>query len=253
MAGFDFTFRCRDGRIPLGRVLLRRTQEIATNLDLQFRYRAVLGGWYVTVDGPLPSMQAMIQPMVLQLAPVADGYPKPKSRSQRRRVAERLVNSYCDGVAGIRGMIEDLSRQLGGTPNSCFFDEGCATHLSGQVREFERSLIFFHNGLMSASTFAEGAHTLVEAVLKASLPSNGSHGSLAELLDRVAEASQLAPEHEQVLLRLKDRRRMAKHHGQRVRHVDMATDVGDLIAALHCLFRYLRLKREPEPANGRLL
>ncbi len=249
MAGFDFTFRCRDGRIALGRVLLRRTQELATNLDLQFRYRAVPGGWYVTVDGPLASMQAMIQPMVLQLAPLADGFPKPKSRSQRRQVAERLVNSYCNGVAQIREMIEDVSRQLGGTPKSYFFDERCATHLTGQVREFERSLISFHNGLMSASTFAEGAHTLVEAVLKACLLPNEGKGSFAELLDRVAEAAGLPPDHKQTLLRLKDRRKRAKHHGLRVRHADMAADVDSLVAGLHCLFRHLRLKRGSEPAN----
>ncbi len=36
---------------------------------------------------------------------------------------------------------------------------------------------------------------------------------------------------------------------QRVRHADMAADVGNLIVVLHYLFRYLRLKREPEPAN----
>lgn len=243
MAGFDFTFRCRDEYEPLGRILLRRAQELAKNFDLEFRYRVVPSGWYVTVDGPLPSMQALIQPMVVQLAPLADGFPKPKLRSQRRRVAERLVNEYCDGAARMREMIEDLSRQLGGTPSSYFFDEGSATHLTAQVREFERSLILFHNGLISASTFAEGAHTVTEAVLKACLPRNKGQGSFAELLDQVAEAAELAPGHKQTLLRLKERRRMAKHRGQRVRHADMAADFGNMIAALHCLFRYLRLQR----------
>lgn len=249
MAGFDFTFRCSGGRRPLGRVLLRRAQELAKNLDLEFRYRAVPRGWYVTVDGPLPNLQAMILPMVLQLAPLADGSPAPKLRSQRRRVAERLVNSYCDRVAAIREMIEDLSRQLGGTPNSYFFDEGCTTHLSGQVREFERSLILFHNGMMSASAFAEGAHTLVEAVLKASLPRIHRNDSFAELLDRVTKASQLPPEHKQTLVRLKHKRRMAKHRSQRVKHADMVADLSDLIAALHGLFRYLRQIRESEPTK----
>jgi hypothetical protein len=249
MGDFDFTFRCRGGRVPLGRILLRRGQELATNFDLEFRYRAVSGGWYVTVDGPLPSVQALIQPIVVQLAPLADGFPKPKSRSQRRRVAQRLIDDYCNGVAGIREMVEDVSRQLGGTPNSYFFDEGSATHLSAQVRDFERSMILFHNGLMSASELAEGAHMATEALLKACLPPNERRGSFAELLGRVAEAADLAPEHTQTLLKLKDRRKMAKHKGQRVKHAEMAADVGDVIGALHCLFRHLRVKRGSEPAN----
>ena len=79
-------------------------------------------------------------------------------------------------------------------------------------------------------------------MLKACLPWNESWGSFAELLDRVAEAAALAPEQKQTLIRLKDGRKMAKHSGQRVRHADMAADLGNMIAALHCLLLHLRLQ-----------
>lgn len=242
MAGFDFTFRCKGGSVLLGRALLRRAQRLATNFDLKFRYRATPSGWYVTVNGPLPCMQALIHPMVVQFLPFADGFQKPKSRSQRRRVIEQLVNEYCGGLLNIQKMIEDISHKVGGTPKSYFFNEGSATHLSAQLREFERLLILFHNGLVSASEFAEGAHTITESVLKACLPPNERRSSFADLLNRVAQITGLVPDHKQALLRLKDRRKMAKHRGQRVRYADMAADLDTIVAALHFLFRHLRLQ-----------
>jgi hypothetical protein len=114
------------------------------------------------------------------------------------------------------------------------------THLSGQAREFTRSLILFHNGLMSASQLTEEAHTMTVALLRACLPDNERRGSFTELLERVATAASLDPADKRTLTRLKDRRKKAKHHGQRVRHADVVSDLGDLLGALHCLFRHLR-------------
>jgi hypothetical protein len=250
MAGFDFTFRCKEVDTALGRALLRRVQGLARNLDLEFHYNLDSDGWYVTVDGPIACMQALIQPVAVQLMPFGEGFPSPKSVRRRRGIVQRLIDEFCDGIGRMRKMIEDVAEQLGGTPNSYFFNEGSATHLTSQVREFERSLILFHNGLVSASQFAEEAHTLTDALLKACLPSKDRDGAFADRLKQVATVASLDPKHEQVLVRLKDRRKMSKHYSQRVKHADMTGDIVDLVSALHCLFDYMRRSRASAAGTG---
>jgi len=211
MAGFDFTFRCKQDCILLGRNLLRRAQRLAKNFDLELKYKSTSNGWYVTVDGPLPSMQVLIQPLVVQLFPFAEGFPDPKNIHRRKRTVKRFINEYIKGLKGIT--------------------------------EFEQSLILFHNGWLSASQFVEEAHTMTEALLKACLPKNKRRGSFAELLKEVANITALDPSCQNVLIRLKERRKMAKHHGQRVKREDIVSDINELISALHYLFGYLRKSR----------
>ncbi len=243
MAGFDFTFRCKRDCILLGRNLLRRAQRLAKNFDLELKYKSTSNGWYVTVDGPLPSMQVLIQPLVVQLFPFAEGFPNPKDIHRRRRTVKRFINEYIKGLKGITELVEYVADSLGGAPNSYFFNEGTATHLSSLVREFEQSLILFHNGWLSASQFVEEAHTMTEALLKACLPKNKRRGSFAKLLEEVANITALDPSYQEVLIRLKERRKMAKHHGQRVKREDILSDINELISALHYLFGYLRKSR----------
>ena len=236
--------------MALGRSFLRRTQRLARNFDLKLKYRLDSNGWYVTVDGPLPSMQALIQPLVLQIFPFAEGFSNPKALRRRRQLAHRFVNEYIKGVRGITEMIESVAESLGGTPNAYFFNEGHATHLSALVREFEKSLILFHNGLISASQFAEEAHTMAEALLKACLPKKKRNEIFAILLNRVAEISNLKPQHKTALLELKEKRKRAKHRGQRIKYKDMVNDIDDLLSALHYLFKYLRNSNRQNTKTG---
>ena len=240
MAGFDFTFKCKEADRELGRRLLLKTQRLARNFDLEFRYSSDSHGWYISVNGPLTAMQALLHPIAIQLMPFGEGFPKPKNIRSRRRLVNRFIKEYWGGLNRIREMVEDISGYVGGTPNSYFFNEGNATHLAKQLREFERTLILYHNGLTSASQFAETAHTLMEASLKSCLPHNRRRGSFEQILNEVAKELNLELSLQQAIVRLKNRRKKAKHQGQRVNRIEMDNDVGDIVSALHIIFSYIR-------------
>jgi hypothetical protein len=72
--------------------------------------------------------------------------------------------------------------------------------------------------LNSAAQLAEEAHTLTVALLRSCVPRKGRQGSFADLLKQLAVAANLDPRHEQTLMRLKDRRKMAKHQSTRKTH-----------------------------------
>ncbi|MFH0882248.1 MAG: hypothetical protein V2A56_04610 [bacterium] len=244
MAGFDFTFRCDDVDRELGRALLLRVQRIARNQHLSLQYKINTEGWYVKVDGSLPTMQVLLYTISLQLMPFGEGFSHPKSLNRRRRVVLRLIDNYCEGLQGIRNNIEKIAEVLAGTPNSFFFNEGVATHLSAQVRDAELSLILFYNGMISASLLAEDIHTLADALLKACLPKKDRDRPFSARLFDVADLANLNPKQVQVLTRLKTRRRNAKHGNQRVKHVDMDADMSEFVSTLQKLFAYLRRSKD---------
>jgi len=244
VAGFDFSYKCPDDQTELCRNLLRRAQTIAKNLDLQFRYERDGTAWTVTVDGPLPSMQAMIPLLAAHTRPFADGFSHPANRAKRMRAAERLINAYCDAAGKTRRMIEEHADFLQGTHYSYFLDPGGATHLLGHTDEFANSLILFHIGEISASQLCEEAHTMAETLLRASVEKAVRGEAFGKLLSEARSAARLDDDEVRALSQLKDWRKHAKHRGGRVPYAAFAAELPTIIGALHKLARVIRLSHD---------
>jgi hypothetical protein len=240
VAGFDFEFGCDDTERPLAREVVRRVQLLCRNLDLDFRYSRSAGGWWIKIDGSLPAMQALIQPLASELPAFVDGYIAGSQEKSRRRPEKRFLSCYLASVARMREQIEKITADFGGTHYSYIFDVGNATHLAGHASDYTTALISFHNGRLSASQVIEEAHTFAEAVLRSCLPKEDRDKPFAALVWQAAALIHFDDEHKDALLKLKDLRRSSKHQIKRIRRGTAVEVLPDVTGTMQVLLRHLR-------------
>ena len=124
MAGYDFDVRVADKiEDSFIRQVLKATQLGCRQRGVELKYRRTDDGYYVTVDGPLPYIQSVMQPLGVMMAGMADAIPTPLTRRRRGQVARRVLRGYVRGAWAMTASVFDLSGVLDGTPNSFIFDE----------------------------------------------------------------------------------------------------------------------------------
>lgn len=240
MAGFEFVHAVAPDERELTSRLLRRGQQLARNLDLVLRYHGARGSWHVTVDGPLPSMQALILPLSTDWRPFAEGSARPPRLARRRLIAQSLLDAYLDGLGGMRESVEEIAELLGGTAASYFINVGSSTHLVAQCRNLTHALIRFHNSQVPASSLVEELHTSVEALSRALIPKSERSGTFAAVFARAASSAGLTEAQKATVLQLKDKRRGAKHRGQQVSAQWLNRNLRDTLDAIQLLAKAIR-------------
>lgn len=215
---------------------MRIAQRLSTPRGLEFRYRWQNGGgYYVTVDGSLTSMQATLEPLVvgaLSHAEAATGFGGSRKRSS---IARRLTGAYAQGLDEITDFVEKMSESLGGTPNSWSFDVGRATHLGGHLKAFTTSLTTYHQGKLRPHQIAEECHTVIELLLRENLGANAKGRSFEGMVHLAFEGGLLDRALVAQLIELKNDRRDAKHKGQGISQAKMNELLPSIVAATHRL------------------
>ena len=216
MAGFDFDVPCKKGSAPLLRALLDAARRLGKARQCEIRYRQQSPvNFYITADGPLTNLQSLGELLFYNLPPFAEGFAKPVSRQSRLKIAERLCMTYLEKLQDFSDELHEFADQLGGVPNSFFFHTGEATHLKKRLREFTKFLIFYWEGRIGSNQFAEEAHTILELLLKNATRKKKNH-SFSQLVDAAVAGGVLSNDYKAVLIKLKDLRKGAKHHGREV-------------------------------------
>lgn len=249
MAGFDFTVESSETERPFLRSLMRLAQRLASFHGLKFRYRwSPSEGYYATVDGSLPSMQAFLDPLVVGLLSHAEGATEYPYLQKRKQIARRVTGAYADGLDGMTETVEGVSAYLGGTPSSYSFDVGRATHLIGHLNGLTNALTLYHQGRLRPHQIAEDLHTCLEMLLREVLGSDAEERSFEEKVHLAVQSRLLDRRLVGPIIKLKNHRRDAKHRGQGISCELVDSLLPSALSAVHRLTRLLR----HDSAEGKL-
>ena len=220
---------------------MRLSQRMSKTRGLKFHYSWQKDReYYVTVDGSLVSMQAMLEPLVngtLSHAEASVGFGGVKARSA---IARRLTIAYAEGLDEITDLVEHTSGYFGGIPNSYSFDVGRATHLKGHLRAFSTSLTMYHRGRIQPHQIAEESHTIIELLLRYILKNESDGRSFEEMVGLSIDKGIIDSVLQAPLLKLKVLRRNAKHKGQGISEDLMNEIMKSVLVATHQLVRLAR-------------
>ena len=236
MAGFDFEFNSKPDEEILQRQILRWLQAASRSLGLELRYRKEPGTFHVSLNGPLPAMQALAIYCYSELEAIASAASAPPNRSRRRRVLARLLDAFEERLDDMVESIDELVQihEADGwtvVPRSLSFHPGSRSHLEPSLQAFRLALIQSLIGRITIRSLLEECHTTIEHLMNALL-STAERGSLSfeEKVDKLVArgAFDIPVERKQAaagdlparLKELKDRRRDGKHRAQ---NVDSAT------------------------------
>jgi len=241
MAGFDFSVAASPQERQFIRSLLRLSQRLAgfQGLKLSYRWQAD-AGYYVTVDGSLPSMQSFLEPLVTSLLSHAEGSTGFRPPSERKKIARRITGSYADGLDRITESVHRISELFGGRPNSYSFDVGEATHLQGHLNSFTEALTLYHQGRIVPHQIAELSHSALELLLKNALGPESKGQSFESMVRSAAEKQLLDTGLVNPLVHLKNLRRDAKHRGQGISHELFNDLLPSILSSAHELAQKIR-------------
>lgn len=241
MAGFDFNVPYSDSDLLLTRALLAKLQRICRSYDLEMRYRRVHENsqqFYVTVDGSLPMMQALVPTLVTALPSYAEGAPSPPDRLQRIRRAKRIGRLYWKGVLYMTDTIQGVADYLGGTPNSFLFDiRERNEEIDDRLWSLSSTLIAYENGVIQPAQMLEEIHTALEWVMQASIGPSARRMTYASMAESLRDSGVISAEHAAGIIQMKDLRVGAKHRRQAVSREQVNDHLHLCIEALHKLLR----------------
>lgn len=240
MASFDFDITLRKSQRDATTAILRHLQVIAHDCGLEMRYRWQNGGYYVTLDGKLPLMQALALRIETELPAYVKGLQKRYGPSISR-LLDRIVNGYMAGLDRITEGVAGIADLLSGTPSSYVFDIGKTIPLTGATKAFTNSLVLYLNGLLPLENAVETAHTAAELLLKNVLRPHTAKGkSFKGLVELAQDRGILSPERATSLIKLKDHRKRAKHRGQRIPDGIGHSLLMDSVQGCHQLLKKIR-------------
>jgi hypothetical protein len=218
VAGFDFYVRYREAELSLLRALLAKFQRVCRSYELEMHYRKNDDSrFYLTVDGPLPRMQALVPLLVTILPPFAEGSPPPPGREQRIRLANRLTKLYWEGVLDMAETIYAVAGYMSGTPNSLFFDtREHAPEIDNRLWSLSMALVAYENGMIGPAQMLEEIHTSLEWVMQMSIGSSARRLSYAQMAEALRDSGKLSAELCGMVIAMKDLRVGAKHRLQTV-------------------------------------
>jgi hypothetical protein len=233
MAGFDFTVACTDSEEPFQRVLLRAIQRTGRELGLAVRYRREPGGFYCSVDGPLPLMHALDAYVQSDLPVLVDALRTPAERRRRARVAARLYEAFRERLEDMTESIQELASMYEGIPRSVVFDPGAKTHLKASLHDLTRTLVGYMTNRVAAQTAVEDMHTGLEHVLATYFGRRGCELSFVGMVDLAEADGALADEEGEAARRLNRIRTDAKHRGQAFDEEEAAKLIWACVPGLH--------------------
>lgn len=243
MAGFDFYEKYASDTEPLLRALLRKLQRVcrAYELEVHFTHERRSERYYVTVDGPLPMMQASAMALATVLPAFADGYNTPSDGRRRSRLAGRLTRNYWRHVLRMGEMVFDVTDRVGGVPTSFVFDtDHHDDDLNDRMWSLSRTLIAYENGEVGPAQIVEEVHTGLEWLLQRALGnSRAKRMTYAQMLQAMRDCSVIDPPTYEAALRMKDIRRDAKHRGKAAGRESVNEVLPASLAACHRLLAYI--------------
>jgi hypothetical protein len=240
LAGFDFDVHATGRQKEFLKNLLRHSQNLATRHGLLLKYRwAPEDQYYVTVDGSLIKMQALVPMLITTIRIYAAASTTSLSKIEARRLALRIVDGYLEGLTEIEESVSYFE-DAGFIPNSLTFNVGNLTHLNGKMQSFSNTLVLYITGKLGPDQITEECHTILELLLKNALKKKISFESMVSL---AITNGILDSNFENNLIKLKDLRRDSKHHGQSISEKDVQGFIWDTVRACHQLLQKIRSNR----------
>jgi hypothetical protein len=266
VAGFDFEFSSTAAQETLQRSLLKWMQDAARRLGLRLHYRKVKGGFYVTLDGRLPEMEALSTYCYEGLDAIVATATAPPDRRARQRVLDRMLAAFEDRLTEMVESINeitDMMRDQGAmvVANSIAFDSGTKTHLDPTLRSFRHALIRAYGGI-PARTLLEECHTVIEHLMAALLtPAERRNRSFEEQLTELDRRGIFDSDRNEEFLKrggplvaqlrdLKNRRRDAKHRGQGVDSDTVDNLTNATVVAVHLMLRAIHEQGPVTPGHA---
>ena len=247
MAGFDFDVPYKEPELALMRALLMKLQRFCRSKGLEMHYRCEVtpDRFYVTVDGPLPAMQASVPILARVMPAFAEGANDPPDRRRRMRCAVRLMRAYWKGVLHISETISQFSNYISNmgafpaaTSNSFFFDPTINDEaMADRLWSLSMTLIAYENGEIQAPQILEEIHTALEWVMQAAIGRTTRNLTYAQMAESLRDGGKISVDLCEAIIGMKDLRRGAKHRSERVGHDDFNVYLQPCLDAIHQLMR----------------
>jgi hypothetical protein len=244
VAGFEFyaPYRADDDE-PLLRALIAKLQRVGRSyeLDVHFEHERRERRYYVRVDGPLPMMQSAVPALANVLPPFAEGANSPGDRRKRIRLAEALARTYWRGVLRMSDMVFDVGRKLRATPSSFLFDtQAHVDAIDDRMWSLSRALVAYENGEVGPPQILEEIHTGLEWIMSEAIgPSTAKGLTYAGMAEHLRRIGTLSDEAAATIIKMKDLRRGAKHHGRPVDRDEVNELLHTCVEACHHLLSVL--------------
>ncbi len=237
MAGFGFVVAVRRvDEEPLVQAVLAGLQRWLRVVGLEFHYRRRPDRFDVTVDGPLPAMQAALIRAGREAYALAEGFPTPPGMQRRERIARRVIQrGLARGVGRTTDDVLELAAMMGGTPRSYHFDPVDHPVVDYRMAELGWLLGRYHVGDATPEQAVEELHTVAELVLGVVLDVGWEDRAFQEQVDEAHRRRLLSAHDREALTGLKNHRKRVRHRRALSSDEEVEAVLPDVLGALHRL------------------
>ena len=250
MASLQFEVLCEGNERGLLSGILNALQKRARRIGVEIYYSYERRGetrYSISIDGPLRSIQSFVSMITESEITIvfAEAYHEPRSLSQRRSVAKRLLREINQMTAHSSLNVAKTSRLLDGFPNSYFFECDENLDIAYPLSSFTGILILYHTGRVGTTPILESAHTALEALLNnltAHLKPKGKQ-RYVNFPEKADEAGRLHFIDSNSVKEIKDfneKRIKAKHKGQRLSTKDVNPMIEVIVKVCHILVKHVK-------------